>query len=394
MISESLALGGGAEKFTVTLGNELSKKGHEIIYLTYFDSDNKYDFKGEYLSFKDKVSQNFIFKVLNFFIKPFKIKKICDDNNIDVVISVGDDPNIRTILSKVFYRNKTKIIVSHHLDPGIHLKHKVRGNEIKFLYPKANRVVCVSRTIQKILETEYGVDNALTIYNMINTDECIKNSMENLSDKYEPIFDSGFVFVNVGRLSYQKGQWFLIKSFKKVLDKYPNSKLCILGDGELREDLIKFIKELKLENNVFLLGNQSNIFKFLNNGDCFVLSSLFEGFGLVLIEALCLDLPIISTDCKVGPREILSPKLNLNQEIEYPYFGEYGILTKPFEETPFEEKIDLKNFKELDNAKEMLSKLMIRIIEESNLRKKYSNGSIRAKDFDITKIADEWEKLF
>lgn len=389
MLSESLALGGGAEKFTATLGSELAKKGHEIVYLTYFDSESKYEFEGEYLSLEDEVQGNFISKLLNFFVKPFEIKKICEKKQIDVVISVGEDPNIRTIISK-FYGNKSKIIASHHLDPGIHLKHKVRGNEIKFLYPKADKVVCVSKDIQKSLEKDYGVDNAITIYNMLDIDYCVKKSHEELSVKYESIFKSGFVFINVGRLSYQKGQWFLLKSFKKVLSDYEDAKLCILGDGELKQDLLELVNELKLEKNVFFLGNQKNIFPFLKNSSCFVLSSILEGFPLTLIEALSTNIPVISTDCKTGPKECLCPELDLEKSIQYPYFGEYGILTEPFTS-----EIDFKNSEEkLDASEKMLSQLMIKILEDSELRKKYSKGLNRAKDFDVGKIIDEWEKLF
>lgn len=389
MLSESLALGGGAEKFTATLGSELAKKGYEIIYLTYFDSESKNEFKGEYLSFDDEIHGNFISKLLNFFFKPFKIKKICDEKQIDVVISVGEDPNIRAIISK-FYGNKSKIISSHHLDPGIHLKHKVRGNEIKFLYPKADKVVCVSKDIQKSLENDYSVDNAVTIYNMLDIDYCIKKSHEELQEEYKSIFKSSFVFINVGRLSYQKGQWFLLKSFKKVLSDYKDAKLCILGDGELKQDLLELVNDLKLEKNVFFLGNQKNIFPFLKNSSCFVLSSILEGFPLTLIEALSTNIPVISTDCKTGPKECLCPELDLEESIEYPYFGEYGVLTEPLAS-----KIDFKNSKEkLDASEEMLYQLMIKIIEDSKLRKKYSNGLNRAKDFDVSKIVDEWEKLF
>jgi len=121
----------------------------------------------------------------------------------------------------------------------------------------------------------------------------------------------------MGRLTEQKGQWFLIRSFRKVVDDYDCAKLCILGEGELKKDLIKLIKNLNLENNVFLLGNQTNIFPFLIRSDCFILSSLWEGFPMALIEVLSIKLPILSVDCKTGPRECLCPELDLDINIEY-----------------------------------------------------------------------------
>ncbi len=126
-----------------------------------------------------------------------------------------------------------------------------------------------------------------------------------------------------------------------------------------------------MENNVFLLGAQSNPFKFLKYSHCFVLSSLWEGLPNVLIEALSMNLPIMSTDCETGPREILCSELDINEEIIYPYYGRYGILTKPFSEEFIWNDI---NEESLTKEENLLANLMIKIIENKNLRKKYSNS--------------------
>jgi glycosyltransferase involved in cell wall biosynthesis len=116
---------------------------------------------------------------------------------------------------------------------------------------------------------------------------------------------------------------------------------------------------------------------------------LWEGFGIVLIEALALNIPIISTDCSVGPREVLCPELNIERSIEYPHYGKYGILNKTFR------NIDCNNMdkiiaKSLSNEEIMFAKLMIEILENDDLRKKYSFGIERANDFDIEKISERW----
>lgn len=390
IISDSLALGGGAEKFAAFLGSEFHKRNHEIYYLTLFDDNPKYEFKGRYLTFDENRSKNIISKIKDFFMAPYKIKKICKENEIDIIISVGEVPNFRAILSKYIFKNRSKIFISHHLDPEVHLNNKINYNKIKFLYPKADKVICVSKAIENILEKKYALKNLLTIYNMIDVQLNLEKANEKLPEEYNHIFHEGFVFINIGRLNSQKGQWFLIRSFKKVLDEYNDSKLCILGDGDLKPNLTEMIRKLGLENNVFLLGNQENVFPFLKMSKCFVLSSLLEGFPLTLIETLCTDLPIISTDCKTGPRECLCPSLDIEKKINYPYFGEFGILTMPFEN-----KLELNslNEKELDNAENILSNIMIKIIEDPDLRKKYSNGLKRAEDFDKDKIINKWENI-
>ncbi|MGB9978578.1 glycosyltransferase [Methanobacterium sp.] len=383
IIVDSLALGGGAEKFAAFLGNEFHRNNHKIYYLTSYDDDLKYNFKGEYLTFNESRFKNIFSKIKDFFIMSYKISRICKKNEINLVIGVGEVANFRAILSK-YFGNTARIYTSHHLYPE---SRKTKYDRIKFLYPKADKVICVSKAIKDILHKRYGLNNLLTVYNMIDVQSNLKKADEEIPKEYKETFNEDFVFITIGRLSFQKGQWFLIRSFKKVADKHKDAKLCILGDGDLKPKLIQLIKELNLEKNVFLLGNQENIYPFLKMSKCFVLSSLLEGFPLTLIETLSMDLPIISTDCKTGPRECLCPDIDIDQEINYPYFGEHGILIKPFEKKwkDSEEK--------LDNIEEMLYDLMIKMIENPDLRKEYSKGLNRAKDFDKDKIINQWEKL-
>lgn len=385
IISDSLALGGGAEKFAASLGNELHKKNHKIYYLTSYDDSPKYNLDGKYLTFSEKRSKNILYKIRDFFIMSYKIRAICKINEIDIIISVGEVANFRAILSKYLFGNNLKIYASHHLYPETR---RINIDRIKFLYPKADKVICVSKAIENVLKENYGLDNLLTIYNMIDIQSNLQKANNPIFEEYTELLAEKFVFINIGRLSFQKGQWFLIRSFKQVIDEYQDAILLILGDGELKPKLTEMIKELNLEKNVYLLGNQENIYPFLKMSNCFILSSLYEGFPLTLIETLSMNLPIISVDCKSGPKECLCPSLDLNQEVKYPHFGEYGILTEPFEKK-------WKSSKDRIDAKEqILSNLMIKFIEDPNLRKKYSSGLNRAQNFDKDVIMDIWEELF
>jgi glycosyltransferase involved in cell wall biosynthesis len=135
---------------------------------------------------------------------------------------------------------------------------------------------------------------------------------------------------------------------------------------------------------------QKNPFKFLKHSNCFVFPSLWEGLPNTVIEALSLNIPVISADCKTGPREILCPELNIDNNIDYPYFGKYGILTKPLPRMFIWNDLDEKP---LIKEEKILFDLMIRMIEDEDLKTRYSNGLERAKDFDIEKVIKEWKKL-
>lgn len=111
-------------------------------------------------------------------------------------------------------------------------------------------------------------------------------------------------FITVGRLSPEKGHLKLVDSFARVHKKHANSSLWIVGDGPLMNSLQERIAELNVQDAVHLLGFQSNPYAYLQNADCFVLSSEYEGQGLVLIEAMILQRPVISTDV-VGARSVL-----------------------------------------------------------------------------------------
>ncbi len=113
-------------------------------------------------------------------------------------------------------------------------------------------------------------------------------------------------YMSAGRLTKQKNFSYLIYEFKKFLNEYPNEKLFIFGDGEERVKLSKIIKEEKIENSIFLMGHTTNIHLYMKNADTFILSSLWEDPGFVLVEAAYSNLFIISSNCKNGPREILS----------------------------------------------------------------------------------------
>jgi len=111
---------------------------------------------------------------------------------------------------------------------------------------------------------------------------------------------------------------------------------------------------------------------------------------MALIEALSLNLPIISTDCKTGPREILCPELDLNKAIDYPYLGNHAILSEPF---PNELIFNSINEVPLHKPEKILANLMTEIIENPRLTKNYSKGQVIAKNFDKEKIIGQWKKL-
>ncbi len=124
--------------------------------------------------------------------------------------------------------------------------------------------------------------------------------------KKEKFLGSGEFYLAIGRFTRQKNFLFLIKCFELLCKKDQNIKLIILGDGEQRKNFQKYIKKKNLEENIILPGYEKNVHKYLSNCKLFILSSLWEDPGFVLVEAMFSEALVLSSDCSSGPKEILS----------------------------------------------------------------------------------------
>jgi glycosyltransferase involved in cell wall biosynthesis len=154
--------------------------------------------------------------------------------------------------------------------------------------------------------------------------------------------------INIGRLTRQKNQKFLIEGFNEILKLDPNLHLIILGEGELENELKKLSSRLNIENRIFFLGYRDNVYNFLNNAKCFILTSDWEDPGFVLIEAAFSRVPIISSNCPNGPNEILDN-------------GNGGYLFKSNDQLDF-----ISKFKQFSNDNDkLLKKRKLNVLKKS-----------------------------
>jgi len=168
--------------------------------------------------------------------------------------------------------------------------------------------------------------------------------------------------IAVGRYAYQKGFDLLVESWKIVHKKHPDWKLKIYGEGD-RHPLLNQIKNLDLEEYCFLIPPVANITDKYTESSIFVLSSRFEGFGMVIIEAMACGVPPVSFACPCGPKDIIKD-------------GEDGLLVEP------------------ENINELAEKICY-LIENEDLRKEMGrHAKINVKRFKIEYIMDQWKELF
>ena len=192
---------------------------------------------------------------------------------------------------------------------------------IPALYNRADRIVTVSRDIIPELVEGFGVERRklLTINNFFEVAQIEAKSQEPLSAAEAAVYAAAPVLVTSGRLTLQKNQAPLLDIFAAVLRQQP-AKLVFVGDGELRDPLLSHARALGLrvfaaweempltpDYDVYFMGLQQNPFKYLRPATAFVFPSAWEGFPMALGEAMICGLPVLSTDCPTGPREMLAP---------------------------------------------------------------------------------------
>ena len=186
------------------------------------------------------------------------------------------------------------------------------------------------------LSKNFKVDSNKFIHcdNVQDIQNILEKSKEEITDEsHREIFENKKVFINIGRLSPEKGHIKLINAFAKVHQKYPEVCLVNLGSGVLEKEIQSLIKKLNLSNNVFYLGQVSNPYSYLSASDCFILPSDHEGQPMTLLEALILEKPIIATDI-VGNRSVLEnrPGLLVENSEEGVYQGIIDFLEGNYKE--------------------------------------------------------------
>ena len=315
---------GGVEKNLINICNNLSEE-FKISLITANQNKEKL-FKKKILFISPKTKffnyKNRMFKVLIcaylLLIKFFGKKLI-------IISFQANIPAI--ILSKIL---NSKVIIRSNSSPNFYAKNLIKRRIMQFFYSFADKVIVNSDKFRIEFKKFFKID-AVRIFNPLEDTKKLKY----LSKKkiIFPFFDKNskknIKILSIGRLVHQKDHITILKALNLIKKKI-NFKLCIIGKGDQKENLLNYIKEKKMEKNVKLAGYKKNIYPFYRKADLFILSSLYEGLPNTLIEANYFDLKIISSNCKTGPQEILKPNKSskLFKVGDFKELSKYILLTK------------------------------------------------------------------
>ncbi len=288
------------------------------------------------------------------------------ENRPDILLSAMTHSNVTAILSRFFWgRAKTKLVVtertflSAHVKKTPSIKDRVLPLAVRALYGRADKIVGISKGVAEDIRKLSCVPESKVsfIYNPVVTQR-LKLDYEseeavNLKDRAEQS-----IILTSGRLSFEKDYAALVDAFAK-LRALMDAKLVFLGDGPLKAELSAQAENLEIPGDVHFAGHVGNSMRYMKGADLFVMSSLFEGFCNVIVEALYCGLPVVSTDAPSGPREILED-------------GAYGKLT-PVGDT------------------DALAQAMEEALEQTPDKEKLRNRAMRFTD---ETICAEYEALF
>ena len=309
-----------------------------------------------------------------------KLKKYIKKNQTKLVQSHIYRANYVNVLARLMGAGHKVQVVSHGM-PSQYRTEGLAGKAnlwlVRWLYPKVDQAICPSRgMVDEFIALGVPAEKMQLIRNPFDLDELRSQASESMLEgeiEFDP--DKKYL-IAIGRLLNVKRMEDIIWAFYELQKTTDSVELIILGDGDNWQAMQALITQLAISKKVYMPGDVKNPHKYLARADVLVSASEFEGFSNVIVEALVAGVPVISTDCASGPREILSPDTPRNQTISA---GNVEAVTHGL-------LIPVGDIKAMVKA-------MHQLLDNSALCKELvSGGSERVSAFDKESIANEYLK--
>ena len=390
---------GGAQRVFYNLSIELSKKYKVVECVFNFDAGHAFKTGNEVISLNVKAGKTFFWKIYNFYLRCKRLRAIKKAVKADYCVSHLEGADYVNILS----RKNEKVICLIH-GSKIH-DENIEGLIgwirrvilIPLLYKKADVLITVSRGVLEELIGHFHMDEKKVqwIPNFFYPDVIKSKAAEAVPVQLLPLFnDPRPCFITVGRLTRQKNQEAFVRLAAGYI-KSVKSKWIIVGEGERFDELYSLAKAQNLRVysykepandirncDIYFLGFSDNPYALMSRSDWFILTSSWEGFPMVIGEAMACGTPVISTDCHTGPREFLSDGSEHVNSLTDCEKREYGILMPLMDTTAMATRLG-------DWTKQLLL-----FTKDSELRDQYSRkGYDRVKRFSAEPTMTQWYSI-
>ena len=299
----NFGLAGGAGANVARISTFVAKNGFEVhLYYSRSDLATELLIGNQVKSIRLKKNRNW--KVIS------SLAKAIATGNYNLVFVSGGTNAIVLVLAMKIARKEIPLIIRESNSPRGLLSEssgvvrKIKSYLTSWVYTKAKRIICVSADMKEELHRLWGVpkENLELVYNGVDLSS-ITQRLE--GDRVRRKEGEAHTLLTVGRLTSQKDHRTLLHAFAQ-LERFENCRLIIVGSGVEGKSLRLLAQRLGIVRRVKFAGFCLDPTKYYRESDLFIMSSRFEGFPNVLIEAMAHGLPIVSTDCPTGPREILN----------------------------------------------------------------------------------------
>ena len=295
--------GGGAERVMLDISAELVNRSYPVDLVLVRAEGHYRDIVPEGVRLIDLHSHRTAASLL-------KLASYLRRERPAVLLSTLVHANVIALTAKMMLRGRVRVVpriantYGEEMASG-RFKHRQALRLLKLLLPTADAVVCVSRGVAHDLITAVpaAASRIETIYNPVVSPDLVDKASLPVEHKW--FNDKSIpVILSAGRLTRVKDHTTLLRAFAEVVDSRP-ARLIILGEGAERDNLLQLAERFGIAEQVDLPGFKVNPFAYMSRSDVFVLSSRYEGFPNVLVQAMACGTPVVSTDCRSGPSEIL-----------------------------------------------------------------------------------------
>lgn len=364
---------GGAER-VLCKWSELFSEDNEVILYTFDNvSDPAYFYSGKLKTIYVPGGNGRIKRVLNLIKRVFLLKRNLKEDRIDLLISFCSTANFPTMLQNIPRYASIRLYSEYFAYQHIY--------RFLIIYTNCKLIVQTQRLKSEILKDvgKKYENKIFVIPNPLDIHFINEKKVETPEQKFIEKIKSKKVICFTGSFKMSKNHWNLIKSFMILHKKLQDTVLVLIGgNGELEEEIQGMVKSSPINDDIIFIGKTSNPFMYERMADVFVLPSLYEGIPNVLLEAMALGIPVISTDCPSGPREILYEVADVSKTTNGIEYADYGILVEPF---PPQVNYDL-NY--LTKQNYLLAQAMESLLSDIELCNKYKKLSVmRSKRYNI-----------